>query len=372
MGVVSVALDTELDRSIALKEIRDTAAHDAGYRARFLAEAEITGKLEHPGIIPIYGLGTYADGRPFYAMRLIRGDKTGSLMDAIERFYKEPNPSARVVEFRGLLGRFLDVCNALSYAHSKGVLHRDLKPDNILLGPYGETLVVDWGLAKAAGQADPVTPADGEQVRLNLSGSEPEPDDGRWARWARPSTPLPEQMIGDLANIGPRSDVYGLGAVLYCLMTGQAPFSRKGIDLGKLIQKIEAGDFPPPRQVRAEIDKPLEAICLKAMSRKPADRYESVQALAADVERYLADEPVAAYREPWGVRARRWARKHRTAVAATAASLAVATVGLAVIAAVQLAANRSLDLHAAAPRTARRRRSPPWSASARWYPTSPS
>src|SRR5262249_8928680 len=146
MGVVSVALDTELDRSIALKEIREAAADDREYRARFLAEAEITGKLEHPGIIPIYGLGTYADGRPFYAMRLIRGDKTGSLMDVIERFYQEPNPAGRVVEFRGLLRRFLDVCNAISYAHSKGVLHRDLKPDNILLGPYGETLVVDWGL----------------------------------------------------------------------------------------------------------------------------------------------------------------------------------------------------------------------------------
>ena len=283
MGVVSVALDTELDRSIALKEIRDTAAHDSAYRARFLAEAEITGKLEHPGIIPIYGLGTYADGRPFYAMRLIRGDKTGSLMDAIERFYKEPNPSARVVEFRSLLGRFLDVCNAVSAAcpHSKGVLHRDLKPDNILLGPYGETLVVDWGLAKAAGKADPASTADGDQVQLNLSGSELSPTLSGGAM-GTPEYAPPEQMIGDLSNVGPRSDVYGLGAVLYCLMTGQAPFSRKGIDLGKLIKKIENGEFPPPRQVRPEADKPLEAICLKSMCRKPADHLpESVAMLAS-------------------------------------------------------------------------------------------
>jgi eukaryotic-like serine/threonine-protein kinase len=342
MGVVSVALDTELDRSIALKEIRDTAANDQAYRARFLAEAEITGKLEHPGIIPIYGLGTYADGRPFYAMRLIRGDKTGSLMDAIERFHKEPNPSARVVDFRGLLGRFLDVCNALSYAHSKGVLHRDLKPDNILLGPYGETLVVDWGLAKAAGKADPVASVDGDQVRLNLSGSELSPTLAGGAM-GTPEYAPPEQMIGDLPNIGPRSDVYGLGAVLYCLMTGQAPFSRKGTDLGKLIQKIEAADFPPPRQVRAQLDKPLEAICLKAMARKPEARYESVRALAADVECYLADEPVSAYREPWTVRARRWTKKHRTAVASAAATLVVAlaalTVGLIVVGGL----NRRLD-----------------------------
>ena len=342
MGVVSVALDTELDRSIALKEIRDTAAHDAGYRARFLAEAEITGKLEHPGIIPIYGLGTYADGRPFYAMRLIRGDKTGSLMDAIARFYKEPDPAGRVVEFRGLLRRFLDVCNALSYAHSKGVLHRDLKPDNILLGPYGETLVVDWGLAKAAGRADPVAPADGDHVRLNLSGSELSPTMAGGAM-GTPGYAPPEQMTGDLPNIGPRSDVYGLGAVLYCLMTGQAPFSRKGLDLGKLIQKIDAGDFPPPREIRAEADKPLEAICLKAMSKKPGDRYESVAVLAAELERYLADEPVTAFREPWTIRARRWARKHRTAVTSVAATLVVAVAALLIGLFVVGGLNRRLD-----------------------------
>ena len=340
MGVVSVALDTELDRSIALKEIRDTAADDDAYRARFLVEAEITGKLEHPGIIPIYGLGTYADGRPFYAMRLIRGDKTGSLTDAIRRFYAEPDPASRVVEFRGLLRRFLDVCNAIAYAHSKGVLHRDLKPDNILLGPYGETLVVDWGLAKAAGRADP-GPSDGEQVRLNLSGSGLSPTIAGGA-FGTPEYAPPEQMTGDLPNVGPRSDVYGLGAILYCLMTGQAPFSRQGIDLGKLIKKIEEGDFPPPRQLRSEIDKPLEAICLKAMSRKPSDRYETVRALATDMESYLADEPVSSYREPWTLRVRRWTRRHRTLVSTAAASLVMALVGLGGMAVIQTKARNDL------------------------------
>ena len=343
MGVVSVALDKELDRSIALKEIRETAADDREYRARFLAEAEITGKLEHPGIIPIYGLGTYGDGRPFYAMRLIRGDKTGSLMDAIARFHKEPNRSDRVVEFRGLLGRFLDVCNAISYAHSKGVLHRDLKPDNILLGPYGETLVVDWGLAKAAGRAETVLHSDSEHVRLNLSGSELSPTLAGGA-FGTPEYAPPEQMTGDLPNVGPRSDVYGLGAVLYCLMTGQAPFSRKGIDLGKLIQKIEAGEFPPPRQIRADLSKSLEAICLKAMNRKPAERYESVQKLASDVERYLADEPIAAYREPWTLRVRRWAKRHRTGVTAAAVALVVSSVGLGAITAIQTKARNELAI----------------------------
>ncbi len=277
-------------------------------------------------------------------MRLIRGDKTGSLMDVIKRFYNEPepDPSARLVAFRGLLGRFLDVCNALSYAHSKGVLHRDLKPDNILLGPYGETLVVDWGLAKAAGRDDPPSSLEDEPVRLNLSGSELSPTVAGGA-FGTPGYAPPEQMTGDLPNIGPRSDVYGLGAILYCLMTGRAPFSRKGIELGPLIGKIEAGDFPPPRQVRGDVDRPLEAICLKAMSRKPADRYESARSLAADVEKYLADEPVSAYREPWTTRLRRWTKKHRTAVSTAAAALVVATVGLGAVTAVQIRANGVIE-----------------------------
>ena len=122
-------------------------ADDPNYRARFVREAEITGGLEHPGIVPNYGLGQYGDGRPFYAMRLIKGE---NLKSAIERYHETdfPDASARLFALRKLLGRFLDVCNALAYAHSRGVLHRDLKPGNIMLGAYGETLVVDWGLAR--------------------------------------------------------------------------------------------------------------------------------------------------------------------------------------------------------------------------------
>ena len=178
LGEVFVARDTELNRDVALKEIQDQFADDPRYRARFEFEAEMTGGLEHPGIVPVYGLGHTADGRPFYAMRFIKGN---SLKEAIRRFHeaeKQPgrDPRRATLALRELLGRFIDVCDAVAYAHSRGVLHRDLKPGNIMLGKYGETLVVDWGLAKALEQ-----PGAGERasVRAAVAGRR------RAARWSR-------------------------------------------------------------------------------------------------------------------------------------------------------------------------------------------
>jgi serine/threonine-protein kinase len=183
LGQISVALDRELDRPVALKEIQDRHDDDPLSRARFLQEAEITGKLEHPGIIPVYGLGHDASGRPFYAMRFIHGD---SLKEAIAAFHADVahkrDAGARSLRLRELLRRFTDVCNSVAYAHSRGVLHRDLKPGNIMLGPYGETLLVDWGLAKTV-EARPAEPSSGDgsslvagPIRLSgLSGSQADP-----------------------------------------------------------------------------------------------------------------------------------------------------------------------------------------------------
>ncbi len=150
LGAVFVALDLELHREVALKQILEGHADNPVSRCRFLLEAEITGGLEHPGIVPVYGLGTYGNGQPYYAMRFIRGE---SLKEAIDRFHAGPTGS-RDLDLRKLLRRFLDVCNAINYAHTRGVLHRDLKPSNIIVGNHGETLVADWGLAKALGRTE--------------------------------------------------------------------------------------------------------------------------------------------------------------------------------------------------------------------------
>jgi len=339
LGAVFVALDAELNREVALKQILDHHADDPISRQRFLIEAEITGGLEHPGIVPVYSLGTYGNGRPYYAMRFIKGD---SLKEAIERFHADAglkaNPGHRSLELRTLLRRFTDVCNAIDYAHSRGVLHRDIKPGNIIVGNHGETLVVDWGLAKPLGRVEPGR--DTAERTLLPSSTSGSADTLHGSALGTPAFMSPEQARGELDRMGPWSDVYSLGATLYCLLTGRPPF--EGGAIAELLRMVKRGEFVPPRSLDASIDPALQAVCLKAMATEPEDRYATCRALAEDVERWMADEPVKAWREPLSRRARRWARQNRAAVTSLAAAVLVALAGTVAVLGVQTRANSVL------------------------------
>ncbi len=328
LGKVSVALDEELHREVALKEILPQHADNEDHRSRFVREAEITGGLEHPGVVPVYGLGKYPSGRPFYAMRFVRGD---NLKEAIDEFHAESDDKRRWVGERGLrlrklLGRFIDVCNTMEYAHNRAVMHRDLKPANILLGKYGETLIVDWGLAKNLEQEEPSTDLDRQPLRVSSSASSVATQLG--AVVGTPAYMSPEQAEGMIELLGPPSDVYSLGATLYHLLAGRPPF--EAANIGAVVRNVAKGKFPPPRQVNRTIPRALEAICLNAMQRQPADRYPSAAALAEDIERWLADEPVRAWKAPLPIRIGRWMRRHRSWVSSAAAAGCMALVALSV------------------------------------------
>ena len=290
--------------------------------ARFLHEAEITGGLEHPGIVPIYALGQNSDGRPYYTMRLVKGM---TLEEQIRASRKSGSPHPTPLEFRQLLNHFIRVCEIVAYAHSRGVLHRDLKPANLMLGKYGETLVVDWGLAKSIDQPGEELGGSADEAKLKPASGSSLNATVRGKAMGTPKYMSPEQALGQTENIDSRTDIYGLGATLYCILTRRPPLA--GLDdVGEILERVARGEIPPASQVAPGVPRTLCMICRKAMAVRPDDRYESAQAFAEDVEHWLADEPPRGVSELVGNRLGRWERKHRALIRVGGLAMAVVTL----------------------------------------------
>ena len=317
LGCVFKAQDEDIGRVVAVKVIGRERQHDEESRERFLREAEVTGRLRHPGIVPVYSRGETVDRRPFYVMPFL---EEGTLEEAINEFHKEHHSyRANEPQFRDLLSRYVSACKTVAYAHSRGVVHRDLKPHNVMLGRYGETLVIDWGLAEKS-RRDKHHRLSGEQsVEVRGSNSASSSSGGFTPQYASP-----EQMDGEI-EVGPSSDVYSLGAVLYKLLSGTTPLT--ATTLGEMRRACLNGEFQAPRERNRSVPWALNAVCLRAMQTAPDDRYDSPEHLAADVEAYLGDLPVQAAPERLVNRTARLVRREWPAVLGAMAGLLLLTLG---------------------------------------------
>ncbi len=313
VGRVWLARDEKLGREVALKELSPSQALEPSAQARFIDEARVTCQLQHPGIVPVYELSRgQLDQRPFYTMRFLKGK---TLNEAVDLYHKRRLAGqSSALELRELLGAFLAVCQVIAYAHSRGVLHRDLKGRNVVMGDFGEVMVLDWGLAKLIGEESSArsgtkSSTDSSQLRLMRGDSGERTLEG--SVLGTPAYMSPEQAEGRLEELDQRTDVYGLGAILYHILTGEAPFA--GATASSILARVIHEPPKPPRRRDATVAPELEAICLKCLSKKPSDRYPSASELASDIRNHLADLPVTAYPEPW-------ARRHGAGSAAIAHS----------------------------------------------------
>ena len=301
MGAVLRAVDCDIRREVAVKYMLDQT--DPKKKARFVEEAQVTGQLEHPNIVPIYDLGVDAQKRLFFSMKIIKGRSLKEVLDALR---EQPKQAAEYSLGR-LLNILVNVCNALACAHARGVVHRDLKPANIMLGDFGEVYVMDWGLAKVLNDnrpADPTLalPAPSAPPSSNRSkvATSREPEADLTQEGSVLGTPVympPEQAAGTLQAIDQRSDIYSLGAILYEILTGQPPIAREGGHLAILL-RVMGGEITPPAQrtpQRAgQIPPELSAVAMKALAKNPADRYPRVEELRQDIERFQEGRSVSA------------------------------------------------------------------------------
>ena len=310
LGCVNLARDEAIQREVALKQIQPHLADNYHSRTRFVTEAKITGQLEHPGIVPVYAMGTDDAGHPYYVMKFVRGR---TLDEVISEYFVSPNP----LVFRELLRRFVTVCQAIAYAHSRGIIHRDIKPQNIMLGDYGETLVLDWGLAKdmkdkSSRSSDMSASSNASSAASSqLSGIRPAPLsnsltlDGQVI--GTPAYMSPEQASGHTELHGPATDIYSLGAVLYKMLTSKAPNTGKSTASSNL-RTYQAP--PKPSSVRPDIHPELERICAKAMAEHPEERYQRAMELSQEVQRWLDDVPLRRRRASLVMRVWRWVKEN--------------------------------------------------------------
>ena len=290
MGTVYLAEDRDLRRQVALKvlTVPDPSGHLAG---RMLAEARIVARLEHPAIVPIHDVGRLPDGRVYYTMKYVQGQTITEYLAG-----DPPLPDRlRLVQ---------QVCQAVAFAHSRNVVHRDLKPDNIMVGAFGEVLVMDWGVAKVLRDVAARAP-EGTEDTVET----PTSDGYVIGTLAFMS---PEQAEGSVEDVDQQSDIYMAGATLYYALTGQAPFS--GATTLELRKKIIEGGPPSPRQFNNRIARPLAAICLKATARLKEKRYLRAENMALDIGRFLTQEPVEAYPENLFQKGGRWIAKNQFVV----------------------------------------------------------
>jgi serine/threonine protein kinase len=319
MGVVYSARDLDLDRDVAVKVIAPEAA-DAGLATRLLREARIIARLEHPGIVPVHDVGTLPDGRVYYAMKLV----TGKRLDVVAR---------EGLPLRERLRLFLRLCEPVAFAHAHGVIHRDLKPENVMVGPFGEVLVMDWGIAKVVREAPEASPAPPPAADPPGASAAAE-GTAHGTVLGTPAYMAPEQARGEVERVDERSDVHALGAVLYFLLTGHAP-GRAPADPAAPTRTRAGHMSPPPPGVdfagAGAVQRPLQAICRKALAAEPTARYAGVSELAQDVARFLEGERVSACPEGPLQKAGRLALRHRTPILLVLAYL-VARVVLLILA----------------------------------------
>ena len=309
MGTVYLVQDVDLGRKVAVK-VMNVADSTGALASRMMREARIVALLEHPSIVPIHDVGTLEDGRVFYAMKLVQGKR----LDEFATTTDSPSDLLRV---------FQKICEAVAFAHARGVIHRDLKPENIMVGPFGEVLVMDWGVAKVLGDVriDSSAGNRNDEVELRaidaadliatlpLGSSRESGDTSGGMVIGTPAYMAPEQAMGKTELLDQRSDIYALGAVLYFLLTGRAPFD--SAPTADSVKELTRKPPPRPRQINSSIPRAVEAVCLKAMSVCRANRYARAEEVTGDVVRFLDGQPVSAYRENVFEQAGRWLGKNR-------------------------------------------------------------